>query len=52
MSEELEQQIRVMIRQQGGAISPHLLKDFKGFAKILLTIDRTLAAVNVYISIA
>ena len=29
MSEELEQQIRVMIRQQGGAISPHLLKEFQ-----------------------
>ena len=29
MSEELEQQIRVIVKQQGGGISPHLRAEFQ-----------------------
>ena len=51
MSEELEQQIRVIVKQQGGGISPHLRAEFQGFAKRISPTDLTLLAVSVYINI-
>jgi hypothetical protein len=52
MSEELEQQIRVIVKQQGGGISPHLRAEFQRLCQEDLTTDLTLLAVSVYISIA